>query len=318
MTQEGSLSQRGALVAAGINLAVEEEIRTIIEALRVAGVRPILLKGPPLVRWLYGRDARSSSDVDLLVAPAQIGAAEDTLAGLGFAPFLPGRIPGDRPKHAQAWERAASPITADLHQNLIGVGTPPEQTWRVLAERTETILVGGTAVESLAPPARLMHVALHAAQHGPSFSNSQQDLAAALERMPLELWREAVELAQRLDAVPAFDAALALLPSELITRERLGLPERKTVESVLQASSAPHLALGFEWLARTRQQRTKAAFLARKAFPSRAWIRDWAPGLARRGSAGLALAYAWRIGWLLRHVGPGLIAWRRARREVKR
>ena len=149
MTQEGSPSQRGALVAAGINLVVEEEIRTLIEALRAADVRPILLKGPPLVRWLYGRDARSSSDVDLLVAPAQLGAAEDTLAGLGFAPLLPGRIPGDRPKHAQAWERAGSPITADLHHNLVGVGTPPEQTWRILAERTETILVGGTTVESL-------------------------------------------------------------------------------------------------------------------------------------------------------------------------
>ena len=120
----------------------------------------------------------------------------------------------------------------------------------------------------------------------------------------------------QLDAIPAFDAALALLSSGGVTRERLGLPDRKTVESVLQASSAPHLALGFEWLSRTRRPRTKAAFLARKAFPSRAWMRDWAPGLARRGGAGLALAYAWRIGWLLRHVGPGLIAWRRARHEV--
>ena len=41
-------------------------------------------------------------------------------------------------------------------------------------------------------------------------------------------------------------------------------------------------------------------------------MRWWSP-LARRGRLGLALAYPWRIAYLLRQTGPGIRAWRKAR-----
>jgi hypothetical protein len=306
------------LFAAGVNLVLEQEIRALAEALRAAGVEPILLKGPPLVRWLYGSDARPSSDVDLLVARANFPAAEETLGRLGFVPFLPGEITGDRPRHAQAWHRTNSPISVDLHQNLIGVGTPPEVTWSILSERCELVDFSGIAVETLAPPARLMHVALHAAQHGPDFSSSMRDLAAAIERMPIDLWKEAGKLAERLDALAAFNAALELVPSERITRVTLGLPRRRTVEAELHASGAPDLALGLEWLARTGGGGARFRVVARKAFPPSDWMRDWLPSVAGRGRTGLVAAYGWRLLWLVWHFPPAFVAWRQARREVER
>jgi hypothetical protein len=175
-------------------------------------------------------------------------------------------------------------------------------------------MVGGLEVEVLGPAARAMHVALHAAQHGVGRSQGVEDLARALDGLPLALWRSAAELAERLDATAAFAAGLRMLPPGEELRDRLGLPEGTTVEVALRARTAPDLSLGLHRLAATPGLPHKIAFVVRKLVPPPGWMRAWLP-LARRGRLGLAAAYAWRPFWLLWRAPAAVLALRKARRE---
>ena len=76
------------LLAAARTLGVDALAAETIEALRAAGVRSILLKGPALAGWLYGDGAlREYGDCDLLVDPADTDRAAVVLRELGFRPF---------------------------------------------------------------------------------------------------------------------------------------------------------------------------------------------------------------------------------------
>jgi hypothetical protein len=173
--------------------------------------------------------------------------------------------------------------------------------------------VGGSDVEVLSTPGRAMHVALHAAQHGSAEEKPLEDLRRAIALVAPDTWREAVILAAELDAVPAFRAGLSLLPEGRNLAERLELPARTTVEVALRASGAHPAALGIDWLAQTPGAQRKIALMARRVFPSPAYMRAWRP-LARKGRVGLVLTYLWRPLWLLRHAPPGFATWRRAKK----
>src|SRR5829696_4523693 len=149
MTDKDRVGAPRAVLATAANLAVENASQQVVAALRRANVRPILLKGPSLVRWLNRMDARSSTDVDLLVAPAEMAAAERVLGEHGFVRFLPELIPGDRPRHATVWRHAATPVTIDLHRSLIGIGVAPDVAWSILTDTTETTTIRDTPIETL-------------------------------------------------------------------------------------------------------------------------------------------------------------------------
>jgi hypothetical protein len=316
MSENVSPGRRSALIAAGAGLAVEATTAEVAGALRRAGIRTILLKGPSFARWLYGPEStRLSVDVDLLVAPADRAAAEAVLSRLGFSPF-PTNVAGGEVKHAYCWERGLDAITVDLHLTLPSVGVSSEDAWRVLSADTERLMVGGIPVEVLSPAARAMHAALHAAQHGPGFSGPLTDLQRALERLPPDVWHEAATLALRLEADSLFAAGLGLLDPGRSVLARLGLSERRTVEVALRVTTPPDLALGFHRLAATPGLGPKLSFIARKIVPPPAWMRSCVP-LAGRGRLGLAAAYIARPIWLLRRARAGFRAWRRAVRAAR-
>jgi hypothetical protein len=316
MTEGRVPDRHSRLVAAGAEVAVEATAAEVVGALQSAGIRAILLKGPSTARWLYDREStRISIDVDLLIGPADRAAAEAVLARLGFTPF-PSNVAGEEVSHAYTWDRGADGIGVDLHLNLPGVGVSSEDAWPILSRDTEKPVVGGLAVEVLPPAGRAMHVALHAAQHGPGFEQPIADLERALDLLPPETWEEAAALALRLEADPLFAAGLDLLEGGRVVLARLNLPERRTVEATLRATTPPDLSLGFHRLAGTAGWRPKLAFVARKVVPPRAWMRSCVP-LARRGRLGLAAAYVLRPMSLLRRAGPGFRAWRRAIRKAR-
>jgi hypothetical protein len=303
-------------VAAGANLAIEAATVEVVRALEHAGVRGIVLKGPTLVRWLYDNEgARASTDVDVLVSPRDFDRAEEVLVGLDFELHSLEGIPHDRPWNAHAWNGPRG-IGVDLHRELVGVGASPEETWQVLTTEIEVVNMGETRVDVFGPTAQALHVALHAAQHGIRYPKALSDLERALEKLPPATWRNAAELAVRLDAVPAFSAGLRLLPAGAEFADSISLSKVDTVEATLLASSPPQTAGGFEWLVRVPGVRAKIVLLVRKLFPPPAWLRSWSR-LARRGTLGLVAAYAWRPMWLLLHAGPGFLAWRRARRRAR-
>jgi hypothetical protein len=304
--------------AAGRNIAVDVTTATVVRALAEAGVPSIVLKGPPQTRWLYGDDlTRFSVDVDLLVAPEAFAHAEAVLAELGFEGRSLGGIPHDRPWITHEWFGGPSGVGVDLHRNLTGANASAEDVWRILKARTETVGVRGVTIEVLGPAARALHVALHAAQHGAREPKPVADLRRALEVVPLETWRRAAALAHDLDAIAAFVAGVEVTAEGEKLVAQLSLPRRTTVEAALRASTPPRTAVGFDWLARVPGARAKASLVFRKVFPPRAWLRSWSP-LAAKGRWGLAIAYIWRPLWLLAHVGPGFLAWRRVRKAHAR
>lgn len=301
-------------IAAGVNLAVAELTASVVRALQEAGVRPIVLKGPIVSEWLYGDYAtRMSGDVDLLVSPKQLLSAETVLSKRGLAAFPD--FP-DWPQHSQMWLPDHPGITVDLHRTLWGIPLSNGEAWAGLAAETQWVTIRGVPAETLAPPGRALHLALHAAQHGRAEELPLADLARALDTFPSSLWEDAAALAGRLRASEAFAAGLDLLPQGKALRRSLGLSEPHSVEVLLQMQSPPLTALGFHQLASVPGLPGKARYIVRKLTMPPPWMRRVYP-LARRGRLGLVATYAWRPFWLALHAGRGFTAWRRARRRVE-
>lgn len=271
----------------------------------------ILLKGPAVARWLYDDGSvRSYSDCDLLVATDQVAAAQSVLRELGFSDSA---SPLAHPRlESHEWQRGEHHV--DLHTTLIGIGASPQAVWDVLSATTETASVGGATVQVLGVPARALHVALHAAQHGREERKPLEDLRRASNLVSEDTWIEVAALARRLQAVEAFATGLRLVPTGAAIASRLGLAAASSADATLRLEPVP-LALGFEHLASTPGLVPRLRIIAREFFPTVAFMRWWTP-LARRSAAGLVLAYCFRPLWLVAHAGPGLVAWRRARRAT--
>jgi hypothetical protein len=279
-------------------------------ALGRAGVDSILLKGPSIARWIYSEDElRTYSDIDLLVAPGDIRRSLRILRGLGFE-----RVHSDA--HADLLVRASDHVMADLHRMLVGVGVRPEEAWGELVRETETFQVGDGEVTVFSPAARALHIVLHAAQHGARDAKPLEDLDQALKRLPQGVWMEAAALAGRLHSEAAFLTGLRLVPAGEELARGAGLPEAQSFEAALRAETAPPTALGLYRFMTTPGAGPKAELLAGELFPSAAFMRAWMP-MARRGRAGLAVAYVWRPVWLVLRLGPALRAWQRARRAAR-
>lgn len=315
--EDHAANRRASLLAAAANAAVAATAAEVVTAFDEARIRSILLKGPSLTDWLYdGTGARFSVDVDLMVSPANAERAEAVLSRLGFTAFPENADFRSQPRHARAWNRATSQVSVDLHTNLAGIGVSSEEAWRVMSRKTEVHYVASTRVEVLAPGARALHVALHAAQHGARWRWGVEDLSRALQRVPFSVWQEAAELASTLEAMAPFAAGLSLLPKGRAIKRRLSLPDATTVEVALRATTPPDLALGLQRLATIPGLRAKSVFALRKLFPPAPWMRTWLP-LARRGRVGMAAAYGWRPVWLLLRAAPALRALRRARKQSR-
>jgi hypothetical protein len=280
-----------------------------------------LLKGAVLARWLYDEgEQRTYADSDLLIAPHTAATASAILADLGFDPEPAGLVPGDPELHARSWVRPRDAAIVELHHTLVGVEVPATELWKVLSAATEPMTLRGASVEVLTEPARALHVALHAAQHGKDWTQPMEDLRRAVERVPEEEWRKATALAERLQASEALAAGLRLRPCGSALAERLGLGNVTSPEVALRAVGAPPGAKALERFTRAAGLRARVTMLVRKTFPSPNFIKAWSP-LARRSRLGLAAAYAWRPLWLAFHVLsslPSLLAVKRMLRRRRK
>jgi hypothetical protein len=301
-----------AMIAHGLKIdGLAAEAHRLLEE---GGVRSILLKGRVLADWLYERDeVRTYGDADLLVAPEHWTRSHRILQGAGFSGEL------DDLGHPRMESYTSYPFVrgddhVDLHCTLWGVGASPAVIWAELWPTTDRKQVGGSELPVLAPPARAMHVALHAVQHGALDTKMTADLERAVAKVPLEVWKEAAELAGRFDATAPFATGLRMVPAGRHLASALGLDGVRSVRAELSLSGVP-LAQGFEHLANTDGFWTRLRLVARELVPSPAFMRWWSP-IAQRGGAGLVAAYVWRVAFFARHAIPGYVAWRRARRQV--
>src|SRR5436853_4818454 len=235
-----------ALAAAVGALRIDALSAEVLRALREAGCRAIVLKGPAFRHHLYGDGAlRPYGDVDLLVAPADLGLAGATLTQLGYGMDFDHR---DHPiileSHAQEWAPAGGPRLLDLHWRVPGVAAPPERAWGVLSARVEPILIGGESAEALRADGIALLTALHAAHHGRAHAKSLRDLERALDRLDAETWASAGELAAELDAGEAFAEGLRLVPAGERLASALGLATPPSPERRLLSSSPPAGSVG--------------------------------------------------------------------------
>jgi hypothetical protein len=277
------------------NLLLEAAAGEVVGALRRAGQRSVLFKGPTTARWLYKEDPCVYADVDVLVDPARFEECEGVLEGLGFqrSRMELGFAKG-RPGHASTWVRAS--VTIDLHRRLAGLGAPDEKVWAVLTAQAETWTVGGAEVEVLKPAARCLALALHAAQHGPAFARTADDLERAIAQVPQPLWTEAALLARSLDGEAAMAAGLHSVEAGRHLADLLDLRLERAVPRA--GSTSFHVAQGLLWLGRRRGIRSKAQYVLTKLFPPPSLIRSRFPW-ARSGRVALALAYCVRLGQAL-------------------
>jgi hypothetical protein len=95
--------------------------------------------------------------------------------------------------------------------------------------------------------------------------------------------------------------------------EDLGIAGERSMLTALHAGGAKPLVLGIEHIAAAPNNRARARFIAKKVFPSPAALRKES-ALARRGAAGLALAYVWRPASRVVRLPGAIAAWRAARR----
>ncbi len=276
----------------------------------------ILLKGPAIAGWLYDEDeVRLYSDIDLLVRPVDFDRAVEALAVLGYVHDRAGAAScefGPNEKDLQG----PNLVTIDLHRYLIGV-SDPELCWEVLSRHvTPFRLRSGAEIDVLDVPARTMHLALHAAQDGPADTKAVEDLRRGLRRVESSDWRAAAAIAEQLGAMAAFAAGLRLVPAGAALAEQLSLPKVKTVEVAIRTASAPQEAIVFVRLAECHTFRAKSALVARKLFPTGAFLRSTSR-LANHGPLGLLGARLWRPISLVPRFPPAYFAWRRARREAQ-
>ena len=305
-----------AVQTAALVLHVDSVTAEVVTAMRGAGIRPLLLKGPSIAAWLYGDGAaRPYADSDLMVAPGAYRRAGQVLRELGFHP-----VGYSWHSDSQTWVRRSDRGNVDLHRSLIGAVAPPDTVWEELAAHTDTLRVGGIDVEVLPLPARAAHVALHAAQHG-NTPGTLEDLARALRVADEGVWREASDRARRIDALPAFAAGLRLDPEGVRLAERLRLPAERPTSVALRADSDITVALGVESFASERSLRARARILLRALLPPPLYVRRWStthmarwPATVRRSRLGLWLAYLWRPIWILLRLPKAIAAVRRARR----
>lgn len=300
------------LLEAAQALALDATTGAVVEALRARGIDCLLLRGPAIARRLYPGGGRSYVDADLLVEPRRFADAEAALSELGFREAaIEAALPGARPGHAHTW-LASDGRVVDLHRTLIGTNAPPDRLWAALRYGAEPLALEGAEVFVPSQAGLALVVALHAGHHADRAPQPLRDLGLALELLPPGVWREAGQFARRLDATGAFAAGLRLDPRGEAELGRLGLATADEVGAPPAGGRSFHVAQGIAWLRATPGMRAKAAFLGERLLPSPRTMRRRSR-LARRGAAGLAIAYVARLLDAARHLPRALLALRRSR-----
>ncbi|MEK0083748.1 nucleotidyltransferase family protein [Benzoatithermus flavus] len=118
------------------------ELAGVVEALRVAGVPALAVKGPAQSALLYGDpDLRSSLDLDLLIARRDLRSAAACLERLGYA----ARPRADGLAREIHFVNPRRGFVVDLHWNIVGGDIPfPLDFATLWAERQAVALGGGT------------------------------------------------------------------------------------------------------------------------------------------------------------------------------
>jgi hypothetical protein len=226
-----------------------------LDALAQAGVVPVVLKGYGLAKRLFPEQplSRPAADVDVLVRPEALPAAEVALASLGLRlKTIAGVEDVFEEHHHRPWSGPAGLV--ELHFRLFsGFGGGVFDDARVWA-RTTAGELDGREVRWLSPEDEFVYLATHVANHGFLRISWLVDLAHYLTFAPNLDWEvmgararaagfevpltTALEVLERLLGVELGEAARAAFPRRGRLRRRLdGLvfSEQRVIDARLSA-----------------------------------------------------------------------------------
>lgn len=291
--------QTSVLTAMAVSLAADVGAAKAVTLLEGAGIPALLLKGASLAEWLFdANEVRPYGDADLLVSPSHHAAAEAVLARAGYKLLV-------RDLHASAWGLKDDPIVVDLHRRL-WASSSPQVVWRILWGRSVTQEVGGRVLRVLDPVARALVVALHHAHHtslGQSTGRTGDDLLRTLRVVDDREWVAVGDLAFDLRATVHLAVGLRALDDEraAAVADALGLPQGRRLASLTQPDGVIPIVGAVANLRLARGPRRKLRALLQEIAPPPDELRHRS-ALARRGAAGLALAYVLAPLWSLKQL----------------
>jgi hypothetical protein len=163
------LTKETIAIAAGA-LARARQLAVLLEMMRAADVRALPFKGPALSLAAYGDlGVRDSTDLDIVVLPADLDAARDVLLAAGYV---------SRAGMSRAQERVLQAGYGHFTYDAPGGGAMVELHWRFAARRypwsipaeevfarAVTIDLAGTPVPSPDPADQLLLQLMHGARH---------------------------------------------------------------------------------------------------------------------------------------------------------
>ncbi len=198
------------------NEALGNDLEALRQALAAEGVDALCFKGPWVAFQAYpDPGARPVSDIDLGIREADFEAAVAALGAAGW------KISGPLPRtgaealaqshfQGQLRFRARGRRPVELHFRMVNVGPPgPEETW--VRDGARQLVDGSDAIRVPGPEAMLLHLLLHAGQHGFAVLRLLHDIRWTLEADRASLDTTAFHrLVRRLRCRPACYHALEL------------------------------------------------------------------------------------------------------------
>ena len=263
--------------------------------LRTAGIPVLHIKGPTVALWLYEEGERPWGDVDVLVAPSRMHEALTVLAEHGLVERFVGVNRHTTEDHAITLARTDSEIgfdEVDVHDRFPGIGADPERAFELLWRHREPAQLAHTGVWFPDFTSRALLIALNTARSASS-AKARADLARLCEEQAGVEWDLVVDLARRLDALPALRAGLELHPSGAAVvagTDLVAVPV--SPEWRLRLADAPRTALRLDELQRL-PWRLRPPDLWTWLFPPAALVRMRDPRAAA-GPGALVGAYARR------------------------
>ena len=170
-----------ALAELGVALHVESAAAEALEILTRAGFELVLLKGlayraaAPSYPYL---DARSTSDMDILVAPGEGEHAWQALRDAAFVPIPHPLLPTPREHHHLEGLHSSRGVTIELHTSTSPT-RPPEEAWMRLRGSAVRTRWNGMSVFVPSATEMLWHAVEHSLTHGAEGFRLRQFLPAA-------------------------------------------------------------------------------------------------------------------------------------------
>jgi hypothetical protein len=157
-----AMSEAGDSVAlmAGQSLLLRHHARAIEDCFKRAGISAAVVKGPVFAERLYKVPAdRPFTDIDLLISPNNLAAANAALPQLGFVALTKAVWDKSDSNQEYKWGRTDNPnILIELHGNLVHYAS----FRRLLSYSYDDLLLAGDG-DPTAPAALLMTAVIHAA-----------------------------------------------------------------------------------------------------------------------------------------------------------